>query len=987
MSERSYIDPRETLGKLADIMPEDVAALARSLYVDTITEDPEEGLQTIEVDGAELITGEIVTKETGGTRNEVLHVLSENEHLDAIIKREIIEFISSGVGRGIPLRNKIDDLVRYGFKREIDQRKLLEYLTDDRVLKIHIFGKVSEISGKRGEKEVDEDINSILEASLTEFMEHYNPEYLEYDMSEYVNELQGQYHEYDIIKWFEKTENIELLLGFFRQKVLDLGHRACLRHNHLEGLRGTPALFDDHSKDMRTKFEFARYLSGDMVTKSSLNDQLKLIIDSAYEKGIDIERLIRFLSSNGILEIIVDEVIQSKTQNHEADFEEKLEVDKEMSDYFFDCLDDFQRQYNPLVQSQNASTWVTRLKEKFRDYDVQAWLASYETKMIFIGILEEHISPIVEKTYLQEAKRRIALATGEMQRAKIKEFLNLYMDGIFYKTKTTEYGAEEDVENYIFDTEELLFMFSELLPKVQTAMNPMGINDLKKIVLELCKEKMKVGADFYRLVEILDTGGRVERNIYDNINDFIEEIGDIFEGYRLKLEAEIAISNMSKYQNITNENLIQHYNDWYDNEGQLIKDNYYRYLAEERGESIDNEISKDKMMDLERGWIDVFEGVNKYLEGVSEKLGIRISDFQYIVAANDIAELTKIACKAGSEKERFEAKRKLSLAMLADKIIHDPSYAFLDSNVRRVYEKFKNAGNLEILDREKKSFYFIDKPDGKVEQVKDDKGIITNQILEAELKNKVDIDGETYFILDENHPNAEEILSNIANVEFKHGEYEGKGCYLIKAPSDEYIREVRLIPAKFHGIDVYLMPVNREDTESNDYIRMKSLESAMTKSLRGRETQDWEAMTIVVDSMKKFEDVKKILRTKYSGYCKGRLIKDEDTREGNRAYNKSKSEGYETSRRVIYVPLNINGRVIYIALETRLFVMDEDNKDLFVAMSKYNHAGHDEYENRRLLEIVKMLLPQKIYPDKWEYVDARETDLFESRTSRLQQVP
>lgn len=710
------------------------------------------------------------------------------------------------------------------------------------------------------------------------------------------------------------------------------------------------------------------HLCSDFGTEASMQQLFALIVDRAFAEGIDARTLINFLQNENIEKILLNRVLFYANEGY---FENgKMPVNDEIKAEINAHINYFSDNYKPTYQKYTFIATIKKLAQKYKDFDVLSYLKQYP---FLRGLLHNRIPNVVDSLYIDICKQRLD-KMDEDEFSKLRAIAKTQFSKIFY------FSHYDDHDFFEFNVQELHNLFNRTLPQIyingrilnyaefRRIISEMMIDCIKKhpgistIKMELSDEiiSISLGEDIDETVRLLieDNARTVngDSELFDPLSDpsrtplALEELAEKFI-----TEGEVDPLSYSEY-------LLRHHSC---NEVDLLRE------TEAVKEKVLAMLQLEEMNDLEPEAIQLFAKisnrikVNKHLRSndgdkiltiIKEKLrelfnkaddyvmfleeksgGTGFYRSERVKECNDLAELTLLAIEGKDVIERFEARRKISLALRMDRITKSGAFVFLDRNVNSI----KN-------------------------------------ILRAYLRYEPSVIVRIPF---DDHPpkSSDQKLPRLItpSEESKFTEQD-----------KEFLSEIDLIPSIFSGVKCYILPIlNGGEPE---IIRKKSLQSIVTKQLRNKGSDDYAAMTLVVEEIAELEELTKLIQRDFLAYGKVLSIENKmgdlfKIRTKNVSINSSSSKEYRSIHYVVEMVITDpeSRRELITTIEVRVILLD----DLLKEKSLFHPASHKKYEQIRLRDVINRLVPRELYSDSYEVSAPDPRDIHGDRQIALKKKP
>jgi len=736
-----------------------------------------------------------------------------------------------------------------------------------------------------------------------------------------------------------------------------------------------PTLIATNSEeDLRTKADINDILDSRVGAFLPFLDEMRVIGTYAFGRGISSEKLIEYFETDQILDVMISELLsvedsrfrgtsvyalirsliksasrKLKTLNVRMG---KRPVTDELEEKMKRNIAYFTSHYDPHDRENTISRFAKELMQTYHEYDVADWLKKNRRllKEIIGGNKIKHVPNIIREVY------------EECGRTNPKKFIELNMPAfLFQQTNGGDFEihptirkklAREGIdEPHVFiDLEQLEYFFTETMPRIETERNNLmalrsGIVDVCMTEIELTGVKAVVsrGADLKYNAKKFETTGELQDWIRQTVTYSCRVVS-----------SNVDVGNLLVDPLDVPDEIKRNYETCFNEEGKVDEKEYQKFLirlfghtaiVEEEGTQgktapATGEPSKliarvEQFDKIRKRIIRLFKEADNYVDSVIAKTGVvPMGDIvlEETKTTNDYAELIRIACKDPSSRKRFEARRKIELAVLIYNCLGTQRYVNQDHDamaVRAVLESRKDRLQT-VRTGQIRTVRFLDYKDG------------TTKILGKK--------------------------ERVAN-------------------SDLYeVREEQLIPANFAGEKCYLIPADNGgaggETSEREYVSEKTLNSMLTNLINDREKRgakdltDLIRMTFVVDDNNKFDVIRRHIERGYVGF--GMTLKREDrygrvVRVQSIGTNKAKADEYKALRYVVDIPVEGEGGTsdYFVPVEIRILYME----DFVIEKSRYHPASHAKYEERRLGQVLEKLAPEEIYPGAYKIILPHKDDI------------
>jgi hypothetical protein len=919
---------------------------------------------------SEIQAGSYDTKESGGMAAGVVEFFSSMKEkptpLTEQLKKNLLEFFNTPNVSNFNVYDLIVKFQAYGkqsgvnisglknfFKENVyDEESNQEQSILDEVL-VLLFDTKPDFSANLicGE----ERLSQFIEALLPKLKELLKKESLE-SIYTVKQSLSSQFFPLEMYLLDERVNQI--ITGFFKKSIefvleeIELIENVHREAEYLE----IPSGFVSST---------IAHLCSDFGTEASMQQLFALIVDRAFAEGIDAQTLICFLQNQNIEQILLNRVLFYANEGY---FENgKKEATGEIREEINAYIEHFSSHYKPTYQKYTFIATVKKLAQKYRDYDVLSYLKAYPSLR---GLINDRIPTVVDDLYVESCKQRLN-KMDEDESSKLRAVAKTQFSRIFY------YIDAVDNECFIFNIEELHKLFNKTLPRIYDNGKQLNYAEFRSVIGEMMIECIKAHPGIITLKvevsdEVIASSIVLNKDVEETVRCLVEDNArtmngdsELFDPLTDPTRTPLALEELAEKFIIDEKVDLKKYEDYllrhhscheFDplHEIEVLEKKLLSLLEmqsiEELSEDVElviarirdkirqnqngNENNKERLIEVIKNRLsDLFIKADEYLAFLEEKsggMGFYISE--KVKTTHDLAELTLLAINGKDEVERFEARRKISLALRMDRISKSGAFVFLDRNIdsiKRILSSYLEYENSVV-----EYVPFYDHPK---------KGIA--------------------LILDE--PSQKRQRLSPPPKEYSFTEQD-----------KEYIREVKLIPATFSGVKCWILP-SFSDQEI-EIIRKKSLQSITTKQLRNRTSADLAAMTLVAKGIKDLEELTRLIQKDFLAYGKvlsienkmGDLIK---LRTKNVSINSSSSNEYRSIHyvveMVIYDPET--QRELITTIEVRVILID----DLVKEKSLFHAASHQIYEKIRLGDVIKLLVPREIYTKSYETSEPNPWDI------------
>lgn len=711
------------------------------------------------------------------------------------------------------------------------------------------------------------------------------------------------------------------------------------------------------------------HLCSDFGTEASMQQLFALIVDRAFAEGIDAQTIIRFLQNENIEQILLNRVLFYANEGY---FENgKMQATGEIRNEINAYIEHFSDNYKPTYQKYTFIATVKKLAQKYREYDVLSYLKEYP---FLRGLIHNRIPTVVDDLYVESCKQRLN-KMDEDESSKLRAVAKTQFSRIFY------YSADVDNECFMYNVEELHKLFNKTLPQIYNNGKFLNYAEFRRVIEEMMVECIKSHPGIITIKlnvsdELIANSILLDKDVEETVRCLVEDNAktmngdsELFDPLTDPTRIPLALEELAEKFIVDGEIDSERYEDYllrhhscheFDplHEIEVLNKKIVSLLEYQALEEFSEEVTsliarirskiernqdggandRNKKLGLIKDKLKwLFTQTDEYLAFLEEKSkGIDFYRSERVKNCHDLAGLTLLAINGEDEVERFEARRKISLALRMDRITKSGAYVFLDRNIdsiKRILSSYLeyNHSPLEYVP-------FYDHPK---------KGIALILNEPAQKRQRLSPPSKEFSFTEEDK------------------------CY---------IREVKLIPATFSGVDCWVLPsFNGREIE---IIRKKSLQSITTKQLRNRTSADLAAMTLVAKDIRILEELTRLIQKDFLAYGKvlsienkmGDLIK---LRTKNVSINSSSSKEYRSIHyvveMVIYDPET--QRELITTIEVRVILID----DLVKEQSLYHAASHQNYEQIRLRDVINRLVPRDIYSDSYEMSDPDPWDIHGDR--------
>ena len=728
------------------------------------------------------------------------------------------------------------------------------------------------------------------------------------------------------------------------------------------------SLLDDSEEDLRLKQIIVDLLDTQFCAGAPFDEEINFVAQRCFDKGIPIKRVIDFFENERLLETMVeggmllpysryrgtsalafggsavDSVIAKSGRFHEN--ANRKEVDEEMEEKLILHMVAFEISYNKHYDSskkqrkrpRTIEEFVTKAEEKYPEYNVRNWFLTQ--KQFFIKLLRGHsMQEWANKDgkYKSRVDNIVSDSYEERGKTNPEVFINNSISRfISYEQSSDRAGAPtlktSDDVIWIYP-EDIRSFFGEIIPRIHSG--DLGASHTRALIINACNQFVEdVGRGrMINTLAIVDKDSKIQFTTYTSEDELFGQIKEVIKANTSSLTSYVDVTNLLAEPEDTPEGMLADYEGMLDKKGGLNVRDYRKHLKNVF-ELIDGD-EEEGIRKIKERITDLFKDVENYIDSQYEKLGIpNVLDFEDIRNQNDYAKLLKIACTDSDPKRKFAARRKVELSWLIYSCKYSPRFAYKKPDSEKVQKRLEGT----------------------------EAGI------------KIDPDAAT--------------------AEMRYFEEDGKVTILEggeEAPEGKEVKDIALIPAKFAGVDCYLLPAHGSNPDDKRYIDLKSLNSMVTKLMRKDKTRakditDLLRLTVVPKNEGDMGRITEAIEKNYVSF--GRNLKRENrygefvrVQTVNTDPNDSKSEEYKTLRYVVDVPIcGENSGVIYLApIEARGLLPE----DLAKERSTSNDASHENYELKRSREIMKILSPIEITPELYKTEGPHPHDIFEDTEIKL----
>lgn len=776
----------------------------------------------------------------------------------------------------------------------------------------------------------------------------------------------------------ERNKQTKGLVGYLRDatkravyKTVKFGRNAGrkLRWVDKVNVHAPPELLDDHPADALLKSDIVADLESPIGIAAPFIEEIERIARTCFDRGIPSGRLIGFLESKDILELLMDEVLDGSHYRgsniramvssamdalihileNRVSKKGKKKVDGEIEKDLMKKLEYFKAHYDPHDKKRTISNFIKELEKNYNQYDILTW--TEENKAIFIEIIrgraeeeyDENDPPSHETRHVANIVNEVYEARGRLEPEK---YIELELGNFFLEYK---YSDDEDTPAYIrraigteieknksifvIDLDELKSFFDNELQKLQSPNS--NLLQLRENLINSCIQRISNVGDSPAVVIFVEKSRLSDPCSNLDKSDLIETIVQKITETCQFVSSHVDVRNLLFDPMGVPPEMMENYKDWYDEEGELDKTAYRRYLRGIFGHKTvkrDGDTKDEEFEKLRNRATAIFENVNAYVASITESLGIPRVTVPSVVEVNDYAELVKIVCTTKDPRERFAARRKIELAALMYTCMITP---------RCVYREYEARATKDVLEHSRRGIDYVGYEQDKV-----------------------------YFVDNPGYAPREIPEENLAEV-----------------PEGTSVKEIALIPIKFGGeIECHLLPTSDEDPF--EYMSQKSLFSMLTNLLnednkRAKDMTDILRMTFVVKTVEDLDALQENIETNYISFGRslkrenryGKLVKVSST--SSVSENGAKSEEYRTLRYVVDIPVPDEydkSKVYAVPIEIRILLTE----DLIKERSSNHSASHQKYEDRRLKQVLsKKIAPYGIFPEVYKQVGPDPDDIFE----------
>lgn len=720
----------------------------------------------------------------------------------------------------------------------------------------------------------------------------------------------------------------------------------------------SPRLLDDDYEDRSLKRDIVADLNRRIALRAPLFEVIETIGRTCFDLGIPAEKLISFLESDDVMDLLIDKVLTRKHSRWNGDnaksiiatsletgiykceavktSREKRPVDEETGDEIRRKIVYFQDHYNPQRKENTVVKFLKELESKYAEYDVLGWLKKNKHLLVTLvrggrNTQSRHVANMVNEIYIARAR----LNPAQFIELNLYQFFSAYeIEGIHEAPAFVRAMSGVNLDDHSsgtichFDLERLAGFFARQLKKISGP--EMNLLQLRRELIEGCIRKIDSIRPSPAAIIFLDQPGKAQSFSFERATVITELTARITDACQV-VSSHVDIRNLLYDPMGVPPEMQQNYRDWYDGEGKLNVTDYRHFLRGIFGhKKLKDGTTKDEHFDkLKRRATEMFQGVNEYLASVTTDLGLPPITVPSVQQVNDYAELIKIVCTTEDPRERFAARRKIELAALMYTCTIAPRYAYQDLEARATKADLEHSR----------------------------RGI----------DYQSDVNDKVYFIDDPNFGPREISADRRSDLS-----------------PDTPIKEIELIPVKFGGeIKCHLMPTSADDPF--EYMGKKTLFNMLTNLLnednkRAKDMTDILRMTFVADSEAQLTALQRYIETHYISF--GRSVKHEnrykdDGNDVNVAENQAKADDYRAIRYVVDITVedDKNGKDYAVPIEIRILLTE----DLIREKSAHHPAGHRKYEERRLKQVVEnKLAPKEIFPEIYKQEGPDPDDIFQT---------
>ncbi|MBI5754100.1 hypothetical protein HZA40_03090 [Candidatus Peregrinibacteria bacterium] len=728
-------------------------------------------------------------------------------------------------------------------------------------------------------------------------------------------------------------------------------------------LEKTPKLLDDKEADRLLKSDITNDLDNRISIAAPFIEEIQRIGNTCFDRGIPPERLIAFLESEDVLTFLVSEVLFSEDSVYRGDnlkaiggsiienvilkLEKKITrtqkepVDAPTEEKIVKNIAYFEQNYDPHDKTFTITNFIKELEERYPQYDIFSWLIKNRDRLIDLihgrATEKRHVSDIVNEVYRERGR----LSPDRFIELYIDQFLDFYgqedmADAPAFLFKILGVDRKDAGSVLIFDLKGLGNFFNSVMDKIES--KNFNLIQLRSKIIAICIYRIATFPGQIDNLVILHKEGNYKSHQTNNKKSLSEEIEKEINNTCRVISSHVDVRNLLHDPKAISPEIAENFKEWFNEEGELKRHAYYRYLRGLFGQMIardEEHFNPERFEKLRERVTEIFTLVNEYVASIGEDLKIPSIAIDSVLDVNDYAELVKICCTNINLKTRFATRRKIELAFLIHRCVTSPRVVYQDYEAGAIRKILETASNgIELLDEPTQFLQFLDHPNGQVEEVGDQ-----------------------------------------------------------KTPTDgSKLKAIPLIPAKFGDIKCSLLPTGSADEDGKfDYMGQKSLNSILTNLLNEpnkkiEDMTDLLRMTFVADSLDDLIALQKYLETNY--ISSGRTLKREnrygnvvDVDDVSVSTNLSKSSEYRALRYVSYIviPDEQGGQPYAVPVEIRVLLKE----DLMKERSEFNDASHGNYVQTRLQRIMPILAPKEIFHDHYIEPAADPDDVFEQRQVRV----
>lgn len=726
-----------------------------------------------------------------------------------------------------------------------------------------------------------------------------------------------------------------------------------------------PMLVDNQKEDLRLKRDIYVDLTGNLSMKVRLITTLTKIVESSDYEGVPIDNLIQFLTCTELISIITQGLInidkpQISNASKAANFSTKKEkffynyfekkerkkrkpLTKDIIDQLDEYFDIFKYKYDPHDRNRTIVKFISKIKtvEQFKDYDLTSWFEDPSVAWQINILLKDGISDLVEDLYVSESEKNINGSKEDKQEQKkyLEHFIDLYFNRIFIPLDQKEKLIEGVDCKINFD--EIKMLFKKILSKIEAIDGTLPYNHIRDYILETILKKInrlsgrgevKFEAEIFTYESHLIFNVK-SQNFKSNLKEFIEYFTEIID---LHFDPEYFLKDPIH----TPQKIEYLYNEFYPFTSSSEEDKkdfkfnnrkfdisaYHHHLLAKYGHPNGEE---DQIPQIEEMLKYIFSEVEGYLTEFRNHLNLpQVRRCKNVSECNDYPTLFSIAVNGKTRLERFEARRKIEMAILINSIISHPLYIYKSQNAREIEKRFmwdfSEATKPLKVSENIYELSFIDREDG------------TLKIIEIRKKDSP-MDSSKFIGIEESDIVRVDLLS-VVDKEGKEGE-----VFIIANKDKEDPNILHPVGEKsLYSLITKIIKRSLRIENIHDILRMSTLaekESTLRSAKQNHERNIVKQGGVIQQKNRNYEFLE--VPTKYirEDYSKSKYNADTTINSINTNDNFNKKQNIKYESRYMLFPDYLN------------------------ELSRFHDVGHAKLEIDRLFPVSEKICPIELYPD------------------------